>query len=64
MFITLKGTVGDYKIKEGRKVETFASRWLIAQYTEFHEQGTKKVVPRHGKRLISGHEQWDGSALH
>ena len=30
MFITLKGTVGDHKIKEGRKLETFVSRWLIA----------------------------------
>jgi len=30
MYTTLKETVGDHKIKEGRKVETFVSRWLIA----------------------------------
>jgi len=30
---------------------------------DYHEQGTKRVAPRHSKRLIYGHEQWDGSAL-
>jgi len=30
MFITPKETAGDHKIKGGRKVETFVSRWLIA----------------------------------
>jgi len=29
MFNTPKETAGDHKIKEGRKVETFVSRWLI-----------------------------------
>jgi hypothetical protein len=30
---------------------------------DYHEQGTKRVAPRHSKRFICGHEQWDDSAL-
>jgi hypothetical protein len=45
MFITFKETVGDHKIKGGRKVETLVTRWLLAQHTDFHEQGTKKGLP-------------------